>query len=67
MKRYIYEGKVKIFGTCVNPHWYAETVAASKKKAKSNFKYQYKQTHNLTVSVKIDLPDDVIEDEEEVY
>ena len=67
MKRYIYEGKVKIFGTCVNPHWYAETVADSKKNEKTNFKYKYKQTNNLTDSVKIDLPHDVIEDAEEVY
>lgn len=54
--RYSYEGPVMTFDICVCKHWSAETMAASEKKARSNFTYQYKKQHGLTTGAKISLP-----------
>ena len=61
MNRYIYNGPVYVFGTCIDAQWYAETMAISENKARSNFKYQFKKQHNRTVNSKIDLPGDIVQ------
>lgn len=65
MKRYYYYGPVYIFMELVNAHWEAETMAVSKKKALSNFKYQYKKQRGLTMDTRIDLKGDIVEQEED--
>lgn len=59
MDRYYYNGPVRMFDQCVSNHWEGETMAVSKKKAKSNLAYQYKKSHNLSSDVKIVLTGDV--------
>ena len=44
--KYIYDGPVLEFGTCVADHWRGETMAPSENKARSNLKYQYKKQNN---------------------
>ena len=61
MKRYIYEGPVKVFDKCTNTHWYGETIAASEKKARSNLVYQYKKSHNRATSSRVTLPGEIVE------
>lgn len=56
MHKYMYDGPVMIFDTCVNNHWKAETMAVSEKKAKSNLAYQYKKRTNITLDTKVTLP-----------
>ena len=56
MNKYTYIGPGVEFGSCISDNWTATTFAISEKKAKSNFKYQFKKTHNLLPNVKIDLP-----------
>ena len=56
MHKYMYDGPVMIFDTCVNNHWKAETMAVSEKKAKSNLAYQYKKRTNITRDTKVTLP-----------
>lgn len=56
MNRYVYEGPVMEFGTCISNRWKGETVAPSEQKAKSNLIYQFKKKHNRIPSSKISLP-----------
>lgn len=44
MNVYSYNGPVMVFNVCVTNNWEATTHAVSKKKALSNFKYQFKKT-----------------------
>lgn len=60
MQRYYYHGPVMEFGNCRTKEWDAETVAQSEIKARSNFKYQYKKSHNLIAASKIELPGKII-------
>ena len=53
---YIYNGPVKEFDIIVNSKWTGETMAVSKKKARSNLAYQYKKKRGITASTKITLP-----------
>ena len=56
MKRYLYDGPVKEYGTCVNSRWRGETMAPSEKKARSNLAYQYKKRFGKVVNTRIVLP-----------
>ena len=56
MDRYIYDGPVTEFGTCIVNRWKGETTASSIRKAKSNLKYQFKKKNNRISGAKIDLP-----------
>lgn len=59
MDKYCYNGPVLIFDRLINSHWKAETIAESKEKARSNFKYQYKKNNNLILTTKVDLPGEI--------
>lgn len=54
--RYFYEGPVLEFGRLVAEHWRGETIASSKRKARSNLAYQFKQATNRTPRTKIIVP-----------
>ena len=54
--RYLYDGPVFEFDTCVNSRWKGETMAPSEKKARSNLTYQYKKQTNRISRTKIKLP-----------
>ena len=54
--RYLYDGPVLEFDTCVNSRWKGETTAPSEKKARSNLTYQYKKQTNRISGTKIKLP-----------
>lgn len=56
MNKYIYEGPVKVFDTCVTNNWRGETMAASEAKALSNLKYQYKKQTRRENGTKVDFP-----------
>ena len=58
-KRYGYYGAVTSFGRIIENDWYAETGAVSERRAKSNFKYRYKEEHGLLPTANIDLPGEV--------
>lgn len=59
MDKYIYDGPVLEFDRLLADHWRAETIAVSKSKAMSNFKYQFKKDHNRLVSNNISLPGEI--------
>lgn len=54
--RYLYDGPVLEFDTCVNSRWKGETTAPSENKARSNLTYQYKKQTNRISGTKIKLP-----------
>lgn len=56
MDTYIYEGPVKMFDKIINPNWYGQTMAVSKKKARSNLAFRYKKEHGLNNRSKVTLP-----------
>ena len=56
MHKYVYDGPVMIFDTCVADHWKAETMADSEKKARSNLAYQFKKKNNRVTGTKVTLP-----------
>lgn len=58
--RYIYEGPVMKFNTCVQNHWSAETYANSPAKAKSNLAFRFKKENGLAKTVKITLPGAIV-------
>ena len=60
MNKYIYDGPVMQFNTCIMSHWSAETMATSEAKAKNNFMYQFKTRYNKLPGSKIDLPGKII-------
>lgn len=43
MPRWVYNGPVMEFDTCIANHWRGETFAPSEAKAKSNLTYQFKK------------------------
>ncbi len=53
--KYIYEGPVMEFNTCVSNHWRGETMAPNEKKARSNLTYQFKKQNNKLSNTKIRL------------
>lgn len=67
MKRYMYDGPVMEFSNCIAHKWTAETMAVSKKKALSNFMFQFKKQNNRTVNAKISLPGEIKEVNERTY
>ena len=60
MNRYVYDGPVMEFDTCVVHNWKASTYAVSEKKAKSNLAYQYKKKNNKVPNSKITLPGTIV-------
>lgn len=54
-RKYIYEGTVLVFGTCVATNWHGETYATTPSKAKSNLIYQYKKQNGYSATAKVDL------------
>ncbi len=56
MERYSYRGPVKMFNTIVQNNWYAETMAATPAKAKSNLMYRWKKENGKTAASKVELP-----------
>lgn len=56
MPRWVYNGPVMEFDTCIANHWRGETFAPSEAKAKSNLTYQFKKKNNRIASSKITLP-----------
>lgn len=59
MSKYIYNGPVMLFGRCIQDNWHAETMAVSKGKALSNFRYQFNKYYNHIPSTKIELPGEI--------
>lgn len=60
MNRYVYDGPVMEFDTCVAHNWKASTYAVSEKKAKSNLAYQFKKQNNMVPNSKITLPGPIV-------
>ena len=58
--KYIYDGPVMEFNTCVADHWRGETVATSESKAKSNLAYQYKKQNNRIAGTRVTLPGKIV-------
>lgn len=58
-QKYIYDGPVMLFNTCVSNHWKGETVAPTITKARSNLTYQAKKQMNLVAGSKISLPGEI--------
>lgn len=56
MSKYVYDGPVMIFDTCVADHWKGETYAVSESKARSNLMYQFKKQNNRIAGSKVSLP-----------
>lgn len=56
MNKYLYDGPVMEFETCIQPRWQASTFAVSERKARSNLAFQYKRNTNRTPNTKITLP-----------
>ena len=61
MPKYIYEGPVTSFGTCICNKWVAETVAPTPSKAKSNLTYRFKKENNRLPSTRIERPGEIKE------
>ena len=61
MPKYIYDGPVMEFNTCIADHWKGETFAPSESKARSNLAYQFKKNNKRIASSKIILPGQLIE------
>lgn len=55
-EKYIYNGPVMKFDTCIKSRWSAETYAASAAKARSNLMYRFKKENGFEKSAKITLP-----------
>ncbi len=64
MKRYLYDGPVKEYDTCVNSRWRGETMAPSEKKARSNLAYQYKKKFGKVVNTRIIFPGKLVVENE---
>ena len=58
--KYVYDGPVMEFNTCVADHWKGETVATSESKAKSNLAYQYKKKNNRIAGTRVTLPGKIV-------
>lgn len=59
MPKWLYDGPVMEFNTCIANHWRGETFAPSEVKAKSNLAYQFKKNNRRIPSSKITLPGDL--------
>ena len=57
--KYEYDGPVLEFDKLVANRWRGETMAPTKRKAKSNLSYQYKKQNNRISSVKVTLPGEI--------
>lgn len=55
-EKYIYDGPVMKFNTCIQNHWSAETYARSPAKAKSNLAFRFKKENGFANTAKITLP-----------
>lgn len=55
-KKYIYNGPVMNFDTCIKNRWSAETYAISPAKARSNLTYRFKKENGFAASTKITMP-----------
>lgn len=64
MKRYRYSGSVSRFGKCICNRWTGETLAATKRRAKSNLAYQFKKETGRLGTTNISLPGKLEEIEE---
>lgn len=58
-RKYVYDGPVLEFDKLVANHWKGETMALSKKKARSNLAYQYKKKNNRNAGIKVTLPGEI--------
>lgn len=56
MPKWLYDGPVLEFNTCIANHWKGETFAPTEAKAKNNLAYQFKKNNRLVPSSKITLP-----------
>lgn len=54
--KFIYDGPVMVFETCVANHWKGETMAPTEGKARSNLAYQFKKQNNRIAGSKVTLP-----------
>lgn len=61
MGKYIYDGPVMEFNTCIADHWKGETIANSEAKARSNLAYQFKKSNNRVAGTRITLPGKLVE------
>lgn len=61
MQKYLYSGPVMLFDKCIADKWTGETVAVSKRKARSNLTYQLKKILNVNKECKVSLPGKIIE------
>ena len=61
MSKYVYDGPVMEFETLLTNHWHGETIAPTKKKARSNLTYQFKKSNHKIPSAKITLTGDIQE------
>ena len=61
IKKWEFRGNVTSFGKIIYRGWRARTIAASERKAYSNFMYQYKQQHNMDAGTRIALDGDIEE------
>lgn len=59
MDKYVYDGPVLVFDTCVAEHWKGETVAPSETKARSNLAYQFKKQNGRVPGTKVTLSGDL--------
>lgn len=57
--KYIYDGPVMLFDTCVSNRWKGETVAPTITKARSNLTYQVKKQMNLVAGSRVSLPGEI--------
>ena len=56
MPKWLYDGPVLEFNTCIANHWKGETFATTEAKAKNNLAYQFKKNNRRVPSSKITLP-----------
>lgn len=56
MPKWLYDGPVLEFNTCIANHWKGETFAPTEAKAKNNLAYQFKKNNRRVPSSKITLP-----------
>ena len=59
MNKYTYNGPVMIFDKCVTSNWKGETMAPTKKKARSNLVYQAKQQLGKIPGTMVTLPGEI--------
>lgn len=63
-RRYIFKGRVELFGRCIADEWTGTTFAVSENKARSNLSYQFKNEFGYEYNVPIKLIGDIISCEE---